>query len=159
LPWLQLDKARALDGRKVRAGFGVAKPPDFAGGRTVLGCADQPDGVERVVVLRGEYPDVSEGGWKVVEGWLSVTDHPAPMVNGFEVPAWPEIWVEGELVVRPLGEPGEAEVGPQKRHPGRRPLDGAGGIPRDWYKPTSPRGVTPPPAPGSPAAPTPSAAA
>src|SRR5262249_41105375 len=62
-------------------------------GVPVTGCADQPDGVERVVVLRGENQDVEEGDWKTVVGRLRVIEHPARVVNGVRV-AWQ--WKRGK---------------------------------------------------------------
>ncbi|HJZ55560.1 MAG TPA: hypothetical protein VKE74_11400 [Gemmataceae bacterium] len=87
LQWLSLEKARALNGKMVRASFGVGKPPDSSNGFTVIGCDDQPDGIERGAVLRGEDLDVEEGDWKTVVGRLRVIDHTARVVNGVRVEA------------------------------------------------------------------------
>src|SRR5262245_12098853 len=81
LTGLSLEKARALDGKMVRASFGVGKPVYSIDGYMVIGCDDQPDEIERGAVLPGEDQDVEEGDWKTVVGRLRVIDHPSRMVN------------------------------------------------------------------------------
>lgn len=95
LPWLSVEKARALHGKRCRVSFGADAPPYTVGEFTVCGPADRGDGIERVVMLRGADRDV-EGKWLSVVGTLRVIDHPAAVVNGVAVPGWTEIRLEEE---------------------------------------------------------------
>jgi hypothetical protein len=93
LDTMTVDHARTLSGHRVRLSMRSAKPADYHGGRTVVGCADRPDGVERGAILKGERSDVEKADLLLV-GVLHVIDHPARVSDGAFIPAWVEIRVE-----------------------------------------------------------------
>lgn len=94
---LTLDAAEKLHGRRIVARVLVGKPVvTTSDGRTSIGAADAPDGVERGAVLPGERLDVEEGDRVMVVGELRVIRHGAAVVNGRAVQGWVEIRVEEE---------------------------------------------------------------
>lgn len=93
LDTMTVDHARTLSGHRVRLSMRSVKPADYHGGRTVVGCADRPDGVERGAHLKGERYD-AERTDLLVTGTLHVLDHPARVIDGELVPAWTEIRIE-----------------------------------------------------------------
>ena len=91
---MSLDRARGLDGKPVTVSLIAAKPAYTLLGRTMLGCADRDDEVERGAILMGRRFDVKEGERIVVRGTLRVVRHRGDVVNGVIVPAWWELRVE-----------------------------------------------------------------
>lgn len=85
--------ARGLAGQRVTVVLDSSRPSQVWEGTTIIGCDEQPDEVERSVILRGERADVD---WRRVwvRGVVRVIEHPGAMVNGEVVPPWVEIRVE-----------------------------------------------------------------
>lgn len=101
LPLATLTQARAeqLDGQPILITLAVGKPVYTWGEgvnlRTVVGLADQPDSVERTVMLKGDrLRDVDVGTKLRVSGTLRVIRHPPVVVGGVLVEAWVEVRVE-----------------------------------------------------------------
>lgn len=87
------DHARGLSGHRMRVSMRSCKPADYHFGKTSVGCADRPDGIERGAHLKGERYDAEKTDL-LVTGVLHAIDHPARMIDGEIVPAWTEIRVE-----------------------------------------------------------------
>ena len=99
-PVVDLDRltpaaARELTGRPCWVTFLPVGPADTVRGVTVVGAAEQPDGVSRTAVLKGERFDVKEGRRLTVRATVRVIDHPPAFVNGVFVPGWTEVRAEG----------------------------------------------------------------
>ncbi len=90
---LTADEAKAIDGQTVRACFEVGKPVFTWNGKTVLGCEDHADEVERTAVLNAERHDIDPGDKMTVVGVVRLLRHKESVVNGTKVPAWVEIRV------------------------------------------------------------------
>jgi hypothetical protein len=79
---ITVNRARALDGRRVVAVFRIAKPTYTLLGRTVIGAADRDDGAERTAVLWGKRLDLDVGQRVAVAGVLRVIDHRPDVIGG-----------------------------------------------------------------------------
>jgi hypothetical protein len=96
LDGISLERARAMNGKLVRASFLNVAPAYTMLGRTVIGPANREDGAERTAVLRGNRLDVDEGERVNIVGTLKVIDHKPAVVNGVAVTAWVEVRVAEE---------------------------------------------------------------
>jgi hypothetical protein len=90
---MDVDHARNLSGHRVRVSMTSAKPTDYHFGKTIVGCADRPDRVERSAHLKGERYDAEKKNL-LVTGTLTVIDHEGRIIDKQFVPAWTEIRIE-----------------------------------------------------------------